>query len=370
MKNTGNLFRWNSFHLVQRVLFTALIAFLATGCGASATQSQPFKTSCTITLSGALTESFSCNPVIAYDPGKNQFQFAAAAAQANPSVPQTSFIMAMNGQAQTGSFNGSSGTHLTAVVTKDTSNVWELDTQAPLGSGSLTITSLATSLVASNGAKSYFGSGYATAVLAPKVGASGSVTMNFSFSIEPVTSTTPAGGIIATDTQVQPTDTPVQPTDTPVQPTLAAATLTATPAVPQASCQISLSGAVNKKVACTFQMVYSAADSSTGITIVSVGNVGGVAEVNMVVTLNGEPKPGPATYGWGDSTSQNAIVYEGGLQVFVAASKGNKGSSSLTLSSLEVTSTAADGGKVYAAHGSAQAKLTGPSGAEQISVSF
>lgn len=385
MKSRGNLIHRNSFRLVQHVLFTVLVALLAAGCGGTGPQS-PFKTSCTITLSGGMSGSYTCNPAIVYDTGKQQFQFGATT-QDDPGVPQTIFTMTSTDQPRTGSFDAASGSHLAAETGRDASTVWKFDTQAPLGSGSLTITGLQ-AYEQSNGVTMFYGSGSATATLAPVSGTAGTVTVIITFSMEPVASATPTGGILSQLGQVvanlagtarqetpvavsnlagfQTTATPTQATATPVQATLAAPTL----AAPQGTCQISLSGSVNKQLACTVQMVYTAKDGNTGIEIASVNHIGNLAEVSLVVTLSGEPKAAPVTYGWDNSSNQGAIVYEGGLQVFSAASKDKKGSSSLTLSSLEVTSTAADGGKVYAAHGSAQAQLSGPVGAEQVSISF
>jgi len=176
---------------------------------------------------------------------------------------------------------------------------------------------------------------------------------------------TPIGRSNLADAVRSPTPNPAISPNPPAVPTATVAR----PASGQA-CSITLSGAVAKALDCTVSMVYTAKDGTTGIEIASVDHIGNIPAASLIVTLNGQPKSAPMTYTWANSAEQVAMDYGGGIQVFTAGSKDGKGSTSLTLTSLNVTLTAADGGKVYSAHGSGRATLVGLGGSVQMNISF
>ena len=277
-----------------------------------------------------------------------------------------------------------------ASVHEGSGQYWLASNQPSYGSGSLLLTSI-TQATTLNGSQVYAGSGSANTTLVIQDISNGPVTMQINFSTGQGGSATPApeGDTIAT-LRALPSQVFTAPKITPLSPgmlpTLAVVTAmvfsTATTAAPNTptrlvsqtdsggACQFTLKGAATKTVPCTVRMVYSAKEGTTGFEVIATERISNIPEASLIVTIKGEPKSAPVSYGWGDSIQQAASVYEGGIQAYAAASKDQRGASSVSFTSIAVTSTAQDGGKVYAPHGNATAKLIGSEGIVILEVSY
>lgn len=119
-------------------------------------------------------------------------------------------------------------------------------------------------------------------------------------------------------------------------------------------CVITLSGAVSKTLPCRVEFVYSVADGSTNLIIVSntqITTVTTLPEAQFIAQLPNDVPPGIYTEG-----KQAAYVYESLTQAWLRDSEDGIGTSSVTLASLTIEFTSAQGTS-YIAHGTVTAML-------------
>lgn len=132
-------------------------------------------------------------------------------------------------------------------------------------------------------------------------------------------------------------------------------------------CTVTLTGAVAKTLSCTATAAYSASNDDASVAINFAGGEGAAA-------LNVDGMMTAQNYTWANSHQQGGSVLENnGSQIWGWDSMNMTGSSSVTISSVTVGSTAPNGDEVLTAHGSftAVAKpLAGGTGDVNIAVTF
>ena len=169
----------------------AALVIAITACGGSTDLTHPGESSsCTATLSGAVTGSFDCKPATtAWASSNNQGGFAIAV-QASGSQPGFTVGIGWPGEPQAAHYKSSdSGAQGGVVVTTGSgaaTQVWagcasnSGQCGQVIGSYDLNFTSVGAAIAASNG-KAYSTEGTLTATLKPLTGQTGDITVSVTF---------------------------------------------------------------------------------------------------------------------------------------------------------------------------------------------
>jgi hypothetical protein len=175
---------------MKRRISAVLVVMAVTACGGSTSLTPGESSSCTATLSGAVTGTFDCKPATtAWGSSNNQGGFAIAVQQAG-TTPGFSVGIGWTGEPQTihykSSDTGAQGGVVVTTGSGATTQIWagcasnSGQCGQVIGSYDLNFTSVSNAVSASGG-KAYNTEGSLTATLQPLTGQTGNVTVSVTF---------------------------------------------------------------------------------------------------------------------------------------------------------------------------------------------
>jgi hypothetical protein len=176
----------HALHFHFLFLFLAIVGL--TACSSSSSDGGSSGTDqggvpCTITLSGAITKTLSCNSSAGFTTSDNLGSLNLTTIGVAPGAgsAEATFTFTVKGDLQTTTYTWQNSTVQQAAVVEDNgSSTWKSDMAAQIGSSTLTLTGLTLGGTSAEG-KLYEPHGSVTATLVGQSGTAGQVTFSASF---------------------------------------------------------------------------------------------------------------------------------------------------------------------------------------------